>query len=67
MFSVGIGKLSAPMRLSAWFAAMKDVGGEDIEDGQKRCSVCGRGGDFVVFSDFGAKRAGWRSGYRLRL
>ncbi len=51
--SVRSAKVSTPMRLSALFAAMNDVGGEDTNDGEICCFICGRSGKFVQFSDFG--------------
>ncbi len=67
MFSARSVRVSAPTRLSAWFAAMTIVGGEDTYDGKSCCCVCGRRGVFVLFSDFGGGDPCRTSGYRLRL
>lgn len=67
LFSGKTARVSAPMRLSAWFAAMRGVGGKDTNDGEICCSICGRSGNFGQFTDFGGGERSLGKGYRLRM
>ncbi len=67
MFSTRSARVSTPVRLSAWFAAMTTFGGEDTDDEESCCSICGRQGVFVRFTDFGGDDGRRGPGYRLRL
>lgn len=67
LFSKASARVSAPTRLSAWLAAMAAVGGEDTDHEEKHCTICGRPGVWVRFSDYGSKERRESSGRRLRL